>query len=373
MKSSATSSPNGCSSCREADVDFTFTEEQRMMAASVRELLDDVCSPAVIRRAVESHEGLSADRWARYCELGLPGVLAPEAAGGLGLEATDFVLIAEECGRAAMPEPLVEHAGVAVPLLAELATTAHATEVLERAASGALRLGIGHPVNPFLLAGGDCDFVLLMADDEVHLLARSSIGVTVEPSVDASRRLARVEWAPASQTQVAGGVTALAAVERAFQRGALYAAAESLGLAQRMMDLGVAYACERKQFGRQIGSYQGLKHHFASAQVMLEFARPVVYAAATRAGDVDDRAAAAISHAKLAAVAAADACSRIAMQTHGAMGYSWEVDLHFYMKRAWALAGAWGDRSFHSRRVQQLLVSGRLPIGPDQTFVRAGA
>jgi alkylation response protein AidB-like acyl-CoA dehydrogenase len=104
--------------------------------------------------------------------------------------------------------------------------------------------------------------------------------------------------------------------------------------------------------------------------VRLEFARPVVYAATYRAGDLDDRATAAISHAKLAATAAADACARIAMQAHGAMGYSWEVDLHFYMKHAWALAGTWGDRSFHARRVQQLLGSGRLPIGPDQTFRR---
>ena len=115
-----------------------------MMAVSVRELLDDVCSPIVIRSVVEGHEGLSADRWARYCELGLPGVLAPEAAGGLGLEATDFVLIAEECGRAAVPEPLVEHAAVAVPLLAELAPPP-ATERSKRRKRSDARHGLGHP------------------------------------------------------------------------------------------------------------------------------------------------------------------------------------------------------------------------------------
>ena len=76
----------------------------------------------------------------------------------------------------------------------------------------------------------------------------------------------------------------------------------------------------------------------------------------------------AVSHAKLAAVAAADACARIAMQAHGAMGYSWEVDLHFYMKRAWALAGAWGDGNLHARRVQAALWSGAQPLGPAHTF-----
>ncbi len=158
---------------------------------------------------------------------------------------------------------------------------------------------------------------------------------------------------------------------RAFERGALFAAAQSLGVGARMLEIGVAYACERRQFGQPIGAYQGLKHQFASAQVKLEFARPVVYAAAALVATAPGRAAVAVSHAKLAAVAAADACARIAMQAHGAMGYSWEVDLHFYMKRAWALAGAWGDGSFHARRLQAALWSGRRPLGPGHTFAAA--
>jgi alkylation response protein AidB-like acyl-CoA dehydrogenase len=111
-----------------------------------------------------------------------------------------------------------------------------------------------------------------------------------------------------------------------------------------------------------------VKHQFASAQVKLEFARPVVYAAAAALEGPVERAQVAVSHAKLAAVAATDACARIAMQSHGAMGYSWEVDLHFYMKRGWALAGAWGDGNFHARRVQSALWSGVQPLVPDHTF-----
>ena len=104
--------------------------------------------------------------------------------------------------------------------------------------------------------------------------------------------------------------------------------------------------------------------------VKLEFARPVVYAAVTRLADADARAEAAVSHAKLAAGDAAELAARTAMQVHGAMGYSWELDLHFYMKRAWALQGAWGERNLHARRLQALVCDGVLPLGPDQTFAR---
>jgi alkylation response protein AidB-like acyl-CoA dehydrogenase len=115
-------------------MDFTFSEEQRMMAASVRELLADVCAPVVLRRWRRGDPDGTA-RWARYCELGLPGLLAPESAGGLGLSSIDFVLIAEEVGRAAVPDALIEHAAVAVPLLAGSPGGARVAPVLEAAAA----------------------------------------------------------------------------------------------------------------------------------------------------------------------------------------------------------------------------------------------
>jgi alkylation response protein AidB-like acyl-CoA dehydrogenase len=91
---------------------------------------------------------------------------------------------------------------------------------------------------------------------------------------------------------------------------------------------------------------------------------------ANHVGDLGARSLAAVSHAKLAATDAADLAARTAIQVHGAMGYSWELDLHFYMKRAWALAGAWGDRSFHARCMQTLVCGEAFPLGPDQTFER---
>jgi alkylation response protein AidB-like acyl-CoA dehydrogenase len=349
-------------------VDFTFSDEQRMMAASTRELLADVCSPAVLRAVAEGRDVSGAARWERYCELGLPGLLAPESAGGVGLSNVDFVLIAEELGRAAVPEALVEHAAIGVPLLAEFASEPRVRPMLEAAAAGTGRVAVALAQEPFVAGAGEADWVLVGAGDELHLVPRSGVRLVEQPANDRLRRLHRIEYSPVPATRIATGAAVREACSRAVDRGALHAAAQCLGVAERMLEIAVAYASDRKQFGQAIGAYQGLKHQFASAQVKVEFARPVVYAAAASLGESGKKMPVAVSHAKLAAVAAADACARIAMQAHGAMGYSWEVDLHFYMKRAWALAGAWGDGNLHARRVQAALWSGAQPLGPAHTF-----
>lgn len=374
-------------------MDFTFTEEQRMMATAVRELLDDVAAPAVLRAAAgapELAEGPAAGgddpaRWARLVELGLPGMLAPEAAGGMGLADIDFVLVAEEAGRAALPENLVEHAGIAVPLLAACSAPL-AQEWLVRAAFGEVRLAVGHPLNATVLGAVAADALVLFHGDEVHLVERAAVTLQPQASVDRLRSLATVEWTPTAATLLASGQEGAALRELAFARGAVVNAAQALGLAERMVRIAVDYASTRQQFGKAIGSYQALKHHMADVQVQLEYARPVVYAAAAQlaefsagvsGGDVTSSAVgeagangkaatsallarlnAVVSGAKLMAMEAADMAGRKGIQLHGAMGYSWEVDLHFYVKRAWALAGSWGDRCWHQRRLEGLVLDG---------------
>jgi alkylation response protein AidB-like acyl-CoA dehydrogenase len=408
-------------------MDFTFTPEQRLIASTFRKLADELCTPAQFRAGIGGHRdaaglegrgdaaGLGGHRdaaglegrgdtageaWRRLVELGLAGVLASESAGGLGLVDADFILVAEEAGRAALAEPLIEHAGIAVPMLADLvrhsladraghaladdagqmrpdpaghmpvdpAAHAFATDVLTRAASGAARVAIGHPINPYVLGGASADYLLLTRGDEVHLVEARHARLTRAQSIDRGRDLVKVDALPGQYTRIAAGPAAREACRRALERGALYSAAQLVGLCQRMIDLAVAYARNRRQFGKPIGSYQAIQHALASVQVKLEFARPVLYYAATRVCDPGLRAQAAVSHAKVAATDAADLAARTAMQVHGAMGYSWEVDLHIYMKRAWALAGAWGDRSFHARRVSSLILEGRIELGPDHTF-----
>jgi alkylation response protein AidB-like acyl-CoA dehydrogenase len=331
-------------------MNFVFTDEQRMMARAFRELADD-------RRPI--------------AEMQITGALVAEAAGGLGLSEADVILIAEEAGHANLQEPLVEYSFIAVPMLEELTYgSGPVQDVLRAAISGASRIAIQHPINPFVLGAAEADHLLLTREDQIHLVERSRARLTHIPSIDEGRRLCRVDASLSDSTLVASGTGARELLRHAFERGALFCAAQLLGVSRRMIELAVAYARERKQFGKPIGSYQAIKHALASAQVKLEFARPVVYhaSACIQAAGSSLRAQIALSHAKLAATDAADLAARTAIQVHGAMGYSWEVELHRFMKRAWALAGTWGDRSFHARRVSSAVLGGHIALGPGGTF-----
>jgi hypothetical protein len=277
----------------------------------------------------------------------------------MGLTETDFARIAAAAGYHALPEPLVESAGVAAPMLAALAPDA---PVL---ADPAATVAIGHPANPFVAEADTAAALLLHHQGETHLVDPAAVKLTREESIDSFRRLFKVDWTPSAATRISADP---AVWDLALDRGALFAAAQGLGLAQRAVDLAVAYAKERTQFGKPIGSYQAVKHHLASAQVKIEFARPVVQAAAAQLSQRDAYSKARISHAKLAALEAADVANRVAVQVHGAMGYSWEVDVHIFLKRALALTFAWGEPAFHRARVGARIF-GR-PTGPDQTFAR---
>ena len=351
-------------------MDFTFTEEQQMMAGALRELAADICAPDALRALYDGRDTQAEARWSRLAEMGLFGVLAAESDGGMDLRDGDFVLLAEEAGRAALPEPLVEQAGVAVPALREVAELPQVAALLPQLAAGAARIAVVHPSNPYANVPPGLTHWLACDPEAIYLLEASAVEAVAEPSVDAGRRLFRPAALAPGATPLARDTQARELAERLLNRGALYAAAQCLGVAERMLSISVEYAKERLQFGKPIGSYQAIKHHLASVAVKLEFARAVVYGAVAHVGDLGPRSLAAVSHAKLAAVDTAELAARTAIQVHGAMGYSWEVDLHFYMKRAWALAGAWGDHSFHARCVQALVCAEAFPLGPDQTFER---
>lgn len=349
-------------------MDFRFSEEQTMTADVVRELLADVCQPADLRRLMGEGAARDENRWAKIVEMGLAGALVAEDRGGLGLNAIDFVQIAEACGYAGLPEPLVENAGVALPLLAEFADNPRAAIVLERALAGEVTVAVAHPANPFVADADTAVAVLVVHDGAVHLADTASVKLTAQPSVDPFRRLFTVEFTPSSETLVADATQAVAPFAAALDRGALFAAAQMQGMAQRCVDLGVTYAKERQQFGKPIGSYQAVKHHLATAQVKIEFARPVLHAAAAQLENADLYSRARISQAKLACTDSCDVAARTSIQVHGAMGYSWEVDVHFFLKRGIALANWWGGIAFHRERVAAR-VFGR-PLGPEHTFTR---
>jgi alkylation response protein AidB-like acyl-CoA dehydrogenase len=325
-------------------MNFTFSDEQQMAAEMARRLFADTCTPNQLRELLRQGKPRDSERWQAIVEAGLSAVALPKSAGGLGLGEVDFIQIAEAAGYAALPEPLVESAGIAAPLLAAVDPN-HAlfTDPLKT-------IAIGHPINPLVADADTAAGLLLFRDGGTFLVDPNVALLTREESIDPFRRLFRVDWTPC--TRIA---TEAQLWDDALDRGALFAAAQCIGLARRTLDLAVDYAKVRTQFGKQIGSYQAIKHLLATVQVKIEFARPIVYAGAAEFSGRNVRSRARISHAKLAAAEAADLSARTAIQVHGAMGFSWEVDVHFFLKRALALTYAWGTPAFHRRRVESHL------------------
>lgn len=335
---------------------FAFTEDQATINDAAREMLVDSCTPADLRRLLEKGAALDDARWGTIRDMGLLGVCAPEDKGGLGLGLIDLAGIAEAAGYVALPEPLVEMAGITIPLLARLDNN---RGMLGRALAGEI-VALGHPTNPLVADADIAGALLLGHGDEIHLVERDAVTLTREESFDPFRRLFRVDWTPSAATHVGTGWSDTA------ERGAVLAAAQMLGLGQRCIDVAVAYAKDRNQFGKPIGSYQAVKHLLATAQVKIEFARPVVHAAAAELPLGNLAAKARIAHAKIAAAEAADLAARTAVQVHGAMGMTWEVDVHFFLKRALALRAAWGTIGSHMDTVIHRMTAE--PTGPAFTF-----
>jgi len=315
---------------------FGFTDEQLAFRDGVRALLSRACPPAAVRAAWEGGPGYDPEAWAALGEMGVLGLLAPEAAGGLGMSEIDMVLLLEETGRAAFPGPIVEHAAVAVPLLA----AAGLFDLVGPAAAGRLVVTVSDRADRVgWVSAADVAVILSPA---ALLLSAPAAGPRLE-CVDRSRRDAAVS--------VEGAVALDTDVGLALDRAALGTAAQLCGLAAHLIDVTVEYTSQRRQFGVPIGSYQAVKHHLADALLLLEHARPPVYRAAwSVAHDLPTRSRD-VSMAKAMANRAAGVAARVALQCHGAIGYTWESDLHLWLKRVWVLERAWGDTSHHRARV----------------------
>jgi alkylation response protein AidB-like acyl-CoA dehydrogenase len=328
---------------------FAFDDEQILFRKNVRDVLGRACPAAKVREAWSSDTGRSRERWSLLTELGVVGALVPEAHGGLGMNELDLVLALEECGRAALPEPIAETAAIAVPMLRELSSEV-ADGWLARIASGDVIATVGLSSERYVSDAHFADLLLLQRGDELHAIAGKDVRLQPQRSVDGARRIFSLEWSPSAATRLASGDTARRAIAAAEDRASLAFAAELIGLARTLIDTTVAYAKVRTQFGQPIGSFQAVKHLLANAHLEVELAAPMVYRAAhSIAHAVIDRSLHA-SMAKARAGDAANQAARAALQVHGAIGYSFEHDLHLFMKRAWALAGAWGDAAHHRAR-----------------------
>jgi alkylation response protein AidB-like acyl-CoA dehydrogenase len=272
----------------------------------------------------------------------------------------DFVLLLEEAGRAALPEPLLETVGVAAPLLTDVAPAAVADDWLPRIATGDAVVTVAIGGQSLVPDAHVADLLLVGRSDRVVAVAGDALRIVAQPSVDGARRLFDVMWDPDVEQPLVTGDAAERAIADSFDRGALAAAAELIGLAQHLLDTTVEYVKQRQQFGVPIGSFQAVKHHLADAVLHLEFARPVVYSAAYATAHGLPTRAREVSMAKAMASDAAALVAAKALQCHGAIAYTVEYDLHLWLKRVWALNRAWGDASWHRRRV------GLSVLGPPQ-------
>ena len=326
---------------------FGLSDEARELREGVRDVLAGACTPETVRAAWPGGDRPKVDRlWAALGELGLLGLLVPEERSGLGLDPLVAVAALEEAGWAGAPGPLVETVMVTAPLLA-----AAGHELLPDVLTGRLRMAVQHGTDAVPYAG-TADAVLQL-DGGARLLRREDAKLDAVATVDGSRDLAVV---------VGEGQPLYADAMNALLLGRLGTAAFLLGLARRQVDLTVAYVQNRTQFGVPVGSFQALKHPLADAVVGTEFAWPAVLRAAQSVAEADPDADLHVAMAKVLASDAAYRVSRVALQCHGAIGYTTEYDLHLFGKRTWALAADWGSAAQLRREIAR-----RLDLIPEET------
>ncbi len=325
-------------------MNFDFTDEQYQLRDAARDFFAGECDAAHVR-AMWAHEtGRSPQLWRQLADLGFVGLTVPEQHGGLGLSEVDLVLILEEAGRAALPEPLLETTALGVPLLVEAGRPDQQAEWLPRIAAGDAIVTVQLADAPTAVDAHIADLLLLERDGELHAVPSDRFSATAQPSLDHARRVFTVEAETGPDTRMAGGGEAAA---RAWDRGAWGTAALLGGIGQRLLEMSAAYVREREQFGRPVGSFQAVKHKLAETLLVVESAKAATwYAAYALAHDLPDRSEAA-SVAKTYAADAEHKANYEALQCHGGIGFTWEHDLHLWLKRGTALGPAYGTADAH--------------------------
>jgi alkylation response protein AidB-like acyl-CoA dehydrogenase len=373
--------------------------DQEELRDGVRAVLAAECPPAAVRELVEARvagKDVTADRlWAQMVELGWPALTVPEAHGGLGLGPVELAVVVEELGRAIAPGPLLPTIAQFVPAVRALGTAEQQDRFLrpvaETGVAGTLALAeaggsfapehVGATATPdgaggYTLAGEKHHVFEPTLATEVVVVARvpgtqgaEGVGAFVVPTaaltvrpqaaLDPSRELATVTLAdvavPADRVLGRPGPDAVRALAAAVEEATVALTAESIGTAQAIFDLSLAYAKEREQFGVPIGSFQSMKHKFADMLILLERARALAYFAALTIAEDDARRTVSTSMAKAAAVDAGTRIAKEGIQIHGGIGYTWEHDVHLYVRRLQSGGVLFGSATAHRAKVADLL------------------
>jgi alkylation response protein AidB-like acyl-CoA dehydrogenase len=326
-------------------VKFVLDAEQRLFADTLHTLLAGADTARAVRAWAAGDTKPGRTLWSALADAGVFALAVPEAHGGAGPLPVELVCAAEQLGRHAVPGPFVETLAAA-ELLGRLGDDPLAATWLPRIAAGEALVSLAlPPAVPYALDGDVADLVLT-ADAEAVRSATADGGAA---SLDPSRRLLPV--VPGSP--LVTGTAAREASAAAYDLGALLCAAQQLGLGRALLDVSVEYAKTRQQFGHPIGEYQAVKHHLAGVLVELEYARPLLFGAALAYRTPEF--ARDVSAAKAAASAASYLAARVALQVHGAIGYTDEYDPSLWIRKVRALYSAWGSPASHRARVVDAL------------------
>ncbi|MGZ8735437.1 MAG: acyl-CoA dehydrogenase family protein [Acidimicrobiia bacterium] len=371
-------------------MELEFTTDQEELRDSVRAVLARECTPGFVRavaeqRIVGAHVG-TEPLWSHMVDLGWPALTIPEAAGGLGFGAVELAVLVEALGQAMAPGPLLPTVSQFVPAVREAGSAEQQDTFLrpvaEAGRTGSLALDDPPGVVTTASRRGDNrvlagekrlvveapavdNFVVVASTDDgalgAFVVASDASGVHVEPvrNLDPTRLIGSIvlQDTTVEPTAVLGqpGPATADAIRRAVEEATVALALETVGATQTIFDVTLAYAKEREQFGVPIGSFQAIKHKFADMLIAIERARATGYFAALTIAEDDDRRTMATSMAKTAAGDAQRLVGKEGIQIHGGIGYTWEHDIHLYVRRAKADAALFGTATAHRARVADLL------------------
>jgi len=319
-------------------MEFALSEEQRLFADSLRDLLADRVTIEALRRHAEVGTGFDAVLWDALVELGLPGLLIPERFGGAGLGILDAAVSAEVLGGAAAFVPFTGSLVMATLAFIHGATEAQQDEWLPRVAAGEVRMGVGvsqdgASATAVIDAGAPTHLLLYLPDGNAAVVAIEAASMRMRRSIDRTRPVTDITFDRSRAVSLNAANDPSAAMQRVLDAGRVVLAADTLGAAQYMFDAALAFVKERTQFNRIIGSFQAVKHQFADMVTMLEPCRAMVWYAAYAQDALPDEARLTALQAKAHVGDVGRDIARMATEAHGGMGFTDLLGLHYWFKR----------------------------------------
>lgn len=355
---------------------FGLSESQQILKHTANKFLAGECAMAEVRRLMETPTAYDPELWAKLAGQGFLGMTIPEEYGGMGLGVVELALFMEEAGYAYLPGPFFSTVVLAGPVMEAIASPEQKKKYLSRIASGDARATVAlleskaswDPADAamtttagkltgtklFVTDAAVADFIVVVTKNGAFLVDGKAPGLRIEPmnGLDLGRKIYSLQFSNTPAERL-GSTDELG---RALAIATTALAAELVGGMQRTLDITVAYAKTRKQFGKPIGIYQAVQHQCSDMYLETESARSATYYAAWALQENTADAATAVSIAKMYASDAGRSVGNRGIQVHGGMGFTWENDLHLYYRRSKASETMLGDAIFHRERIARLVI-----------------